>query len=75
MGIALLRTYNPLVLGSNPSGPTNKFGSPALQSVDFRFAHFPQKEVRELLFTALSWRQAILFLAVAQACERGLGSG
>ena len=32
IGIALLRTHNPLVLGSNPSGPTTLFHSLILQS-------------------------------------------
>src|SRR5713101_358974 len=37
------RTHNPLVLGSNPSGPTNKFLSPALAISWFSlFVHFPQ---------------------------------
>src|SRR6266446_7634075 len=37
------RTHNPLVLGSNPSGPTNKFLSPEFGISWFSsFAHFPQ---------------------------------
>src|SRR5216683_2897846 len=37
------RTHNPLVLGSNPSGPTNEFLSPDFAISWFsRFAHFPQ---------------------------------
>src|SRR5712691_2740177 len=39
----LFRTHNPLVLGSNPSGPTNKFLSPAFAISWFsRFVHFRQ---------------------------------
>src|SRR5216684_1070344 len=46
------RTHNPLVLGSNPSGPTNKFLSPDFAISWFsRFAHFPQ--IREHLRTKL----------------------
>ncbi len=46
------RTHNPLVLGSNPSGPTNKFLRPAFAiSWFFRLVYFPQiREHREQNF-------------------------
>src|SRR5712664_3872556 len=58
------RTHNPLVLGSNPSGPTNKFLRPAFAiSWFFRLVYFPQiREHRE---------QTSATRSTARRCESG----
>src|SRR6266446_2214335 len=55
------RTHNPLVLGSNPSGPTNVFRSSVFQSADlsvFRGAILIEKTAQDSR-QGLPWKAAI----------------